>query len=72
MNSFERQAFLPPPPSPFHVLAYYGSQGKFKVRAYGKNRIMTRDEVIKYARSTKAVGGIVNLAGFITPSELGE
>lgn len=70
MNSFERQAFVPPPPAPFYVLSRYGKQGKFKVRAYGRDRIMTRDEVIKYAKSTKAAGGSVDLAGLINPTEI--
>jgi hypothetical protein len=70
MNSFERQAFVPPPPSPFFVLSRYGKGGKFKVRAFGKNRIMARDQVIIYAKSTLKLGGMVCLNGLIRDEEL--
>lgn len=66
MNSFERQAFVAPSPSPFTVLSRYGTQGKFKVWAFGRARIMTREEVIRYAKSTRAAGGAVSLNGLIT------
>lgn len=70
MNSFERQAFVPPPVSPFTVLATYGKHGKFKVRAFGRNLIMSRDEAIKFAKSTQARGGAVSLNGLIKPEEM--
>lgn len=70
MNSFERQAFVPPPPSPFSVIARYGTVGKFKVFAYGKTRIMTREQVIAQAKHTKAIGGALSLRGLIRDEEL--
>jgi hypothetical protein len=70
MNSFERQAFVAPPLSPFFVLSRYGRAGKFKVRAFGKDRIMTREQVIKYAQSTKLMGGAVSLGGLIRDDEV--
>lgn len=70
MNSFERQAFLPPPPSPFTVLGRYGKAGKLKVWVYGQARIMTVEQAIKFARSTKAAGGAVDLAGLIDPKRV--
>lgn len=70
MNSFERQAFVPPPPAPFTVLAPYGKAGKFKVFAYGKTRIMTREQVIAQAKHTKRIGGALSLRSLIRDDEL--
>lgn len=38
--------------------------------AYRHTRIMTREQVIKFARSSKVAGGAVVLNGFINPTEL--
>ncbi len=70
MNSFERQAFLPPPPSPFTVLGRHGKTGKLRVRVYGMTKIMTREQAIHYAKHTKSFGGAVSLCGLISAAEI--
>jgi hypothetical protein len=64
MNSFERQAFEAPAPRPFSVIGRYGTQGKYKVFCYGKNKIMTRDQVLAQIEHARSVGAQVNLNGF--------
>jgi hypothetical protein len=63
MNAFEKQAFIPPPPSPLSVVGRHGA--KFKVWIFGKNRIMTRDEIISLAKSRREIGAAVNFNGYI-------
>lgn len=70
MNSFERTAFVPPPVMTFAVIAHYGKHDKFKVRAFGRSHIMSRDRVITCAKITAARGGEVSLNGFIKPEEM--
>jgi hypothetical protein len=60
---FHDQAHNPPPPSPLIVTGRHGN--KFKVRCFGLNKIMTREQVLDLAISRRKLGAMVQLNNFI-------
>jgi hypothetical protein len=63
MTTFHEQAHQAPPPSPMVVFARHGA--KFKVRIFGRDRIMDADTVLKWAADRRKAGAAVELNGFI-------
>ena len=63
MNAFHDQAHNSPPPSPMTVVGRHGA--KFKVRIFGRDRIMDADTVLKWVADRRKAGAAVDLNGFI-------
>ena len=62
------EASTPPPPFGLFVVGRHGV--KFKVHIGKLTKIADRETVIRWAKERRAVGGAVQLGGYIRPEEI--